>query len=803
MFIAKIKSMKHLTIAFLCIPLSFIYTQNAIAQTQILDATASYEAGSAFSYTVNTDSYIYGVEPSGLTGNNLRLSNFQIDIGNGTEIFEIIRLADRINIFRINNSTISGEKQLLFYEDAGSSGSTYSLRPSFLNTMEEALLNKIINRGTDNVFANAGGTNNNNIERIDFIFDNGLIVPTDLSGEGFTVLERGGNDDFKIAAITGLDGNGNPDSFGNVVDIDRTTDWGGTQYGFATEVLASSNPSDDLTQTASVGSQTISGVFVSYNDLGLSTGNKIFGYALGGGDASTNSADWVTAANFPTNTPASSDGAGGMDLVAGGSVSSRSNISVSVQLEGGECWRMLSSPVTTSYANLLENLWTQGVPGSDYADAGPENSNVLIWPNDATGFDPADWQAPSDLTDPITPGTGFIVSVFSDDDFDGTPEGFSKTLTATGSANSGSFSPDLNTSSDGWTLIGNPYDVSIDFDDLTKSQLTNVAYVYDRNAGGDTNGNAGGWQTTNGSVGDIQNGVIAAMQGFFVQNSGTSPSITFEEADQTTGGEFYGKEDETIKSFLRFQLTGEELINSAWLTLSENGSNQLIPGDALELTPFSTDFATLAFNKSGDKLLDIAQFPGQGSTEIQFHAESTRPGDYNLEITDFNLKPGINVTLIDNETGQEIPVTKNFKYKFKIQGFEKENSQSIKCSNLHDSMSKFKPNAQKAIDGHRFSIRVDGVSKNEEVPTEVGLDQNYPNPFNPTTQISYHIPQQSNVLLEVYDLAGRKIQTLVDGSVAAGSYQVTFDAANLSSGVYLYRLTAGNQVFSRKLTVIK
>jgi hypothetical protein len=795
-------------VLFIILFLLFYSSPLLIAQTGIDDINASYTGASSTSYDEGGDTYTYGVVPSGESGNNLILSDFQIDVGAGVETFDVIRLADRINIFRVDNSNVSGEKQLLFYENGGSSGSNINLRPGFLNTMEEVLLNETINRGTDNVFANTGGTNNNNIERIDFIFDDGLVVPTDLNGEGFTVMERNGNDDFKIAAITSLDSNGDPDGFGTVLDVVQA-DWGGSQFSFETEVLSSDTPADNLERTASVGTQTLSGVFVSYGDLGFSTGDQFFGYALAGGDASTNPADWPTANNFPTNTDAGSQGAGGMDLLAGGSVSSRSNVEISVDLTGGPCWRMLSAPSATTYANLLSNLWTQGVPGSDSPppETASSNANVLVWPNDVSGVSPTDWVTPTNLTDPIPAGTGFIVSVFEDDDFSGTvetEEEFPKTITATGTANSGSISPTLNsTNSSAWTLVGNPYDVPVDFDLLTKSDLTNVAYVYDRNASGITNGNSGGWQTTNGSVGDLKDGVIAPMQGFFIQNSGGSPSLTFEEADQTTGGEFYGKEDEINKSVLRFQLTGEELINSAWLTFSESGSNQLIPGDALELTPFSTDYATLAFNKSGEELLDIAQFPGKGSIEIPFHAESTIPGNYSIEITDFDLNPGINLTLIDNQTGEEVPVTKNFKYEFEIQGFKKENSQSIKCNNLHDSMSKFKPNAQKAIGEHRFSIIVDGASETEEVPTEVGLNQNYPNPFNPTTQISYQIPQQGNVLLEVYDMAGRKIQTLVDESVAAGSYQVNFDASNLSSGVYVYRLQTGSQVLSRKLTVIK
>jgi hypothetical protein len=83
------------------------------------------------------------------------------------------------------------------------------------------------------------------------------------------------------------------------------------------------------------------------------------------------------------------------------------------------------------------------------------------------------------------------------------------------------------------------------------------------------------------------------------------------------------------------------------------------------------------------------------------------------------------------------------------------------------------------------------------------LWQNYPNPFNPTTIISYDIPKLSHVSINVYDVLGRKIETLVDAERLPGHYQVTFDASRLPSGIYFYRLTAGSFVQTKKLMVIK
>ncbi len=89
------------------------------------------------------------------------------------------------------------------------------------------------------------------------------------------------------------------------------------------------------------------------------------------------------------------------------------------------------------------------------------------------------------------------------------------------------------------------------------------------------------------------------------------------------------------------------------------------------------------------------------------------------------------------------------------------------------------------------------------VPTGFALQGNYPNPFNPSTTISYSLGNSDVVTLSVYDLSGREVATLVNGYRAAGTHQVTFDAANLASGAYIYKLTAGNQTASAKMILMK
>ncbi len=118
------------------------------------------------------------------------------------------------------------------------------------------------------------------------------------------------------------------------------------------------------------------------------------------------------------------------------------------------------------------------------------------------------------------------------------------------------------------------------------------------------------------------------------------------------------------------------------------------------------------------------------------------------------------------------------------------------------------------IDGKYFyrlkQIDFDGSYKYSKVievniiqPTEFVLNQNYPNPFNPTTIINYSIPKASFISIKVYDVLGREIETLVNDEKPSGNYKIEFNGSKLTSGIYFYRMQAGDFVETKKLTVLK
>ena len=113
---------------------------------------------------------------------------------------------------------------------------------------------------------------------------------------------------------------------------------------------------------------------------------------------------------------------------------------------------------------------------------------------------------------------------------------------------------------------------------------------------------------------------------------------------------------------------------------------------------------------------------------------------------------------------------------------------------------------------HVFTVRslqidsmkvVTSIPYELEIPSGYSMEQNYPNPFNPTTTISFTLLESQHVKLDVFDIKGRKVSTLVDGVQESGTHNIVFNASNLSSGTYIYRISSGDFVYSRSMLLVK
>jgi len=96
-----------------------------------------------------------------------------------------------------------------------------------------------------------------------------------------------------------------------------------------------------------------------------------------------------------------------------------------------------------------------------------------------------------------------------------------------------------------------------------------------------------------------------------------------------------------------------------------------------------------------------------------------------------------------------------------------------------------------------------GATGLEALPESFTLESNYPNPFRSSTTIGFELPEETEVVVEVYNVLGQRVETLVNEKMSAGRHEVNFEASNLSSGMYLYRMKAGSFVETGQMTVVK
>ncbi len=117
---------------------------------------------------------------------------------------------------------------------------------------------------------------------------------------------------------------------------------------------------------------------------------------------------------------------------------------------------------------------------------------------------------------------------------------------------------------------------------------------------------------------------------------------------------------------------------------------------------------------------------------------------------------------------------------------------------------KFDGNGDIYLDNIYFSKTVSAIEEIKgSIPSAYAMEQNYPNPFNPNTKIKFSLPQANHTVLKVYNLLGQEVATLLNESMNAGTFEVTFEALNLTSGTYIYSISSGNFTAVKKMMLIK
>lgn len=290
-------------------PVTFYVLQNNNTQTSSEQTAPGWNTSNPFG-TSNQFRIHYGQAANGTGGVEREIIGFNV----GNRSFS--RKAgmngnpfDRVVVNRHphrNGDTINA-----FYEFTSNSGNNLFLATSYVPTLESLINSYVCNRGSDNLFSNSA-TTRSNIERVDLIQTTGIWVQN-AAAQGFLINERGGNDNFKVAVISGVNSEGRASSLGTLLQI-TASQWGRVGPSIQTRVMSRRMTSDaTLRPKEDIAAQTISGIYISFADLGISNGNLVYGLAIFPNDV-TPTMDLIGLTNVPTNT---SQTDGGLDMIAG------------------------------------------------------------------------------------------------------------------------------------------------------------------------------------------------------------------------------------------------------------------------------------------------------------------------------------------------------------------------------------------------------------------------------------------------------------------------------------------------------
>jgi len=218
-----------------------------------------------------------------------------------------------------------------------------------------------------------------------------------------------------------------------------------------------------------------------------------------------------------------------------------------------------------------------------------------------------------------------------------------------------------------------------------------------------------------------------------------------------------------------------------------------------ELGPFSlltpADGAELTLTPDDNTLVSITWEPSENATNYTWRA-ITPGGNF--------ADPLLSLAADNNGSASSLTLPVSAIYETLVGlGIEENTSVTVEWTVWATAGTAGPLQADEVFEVTFFLDNGTNIESNFGLPTAFELAQNYPNPFNPTTNIAFNLPQTTDVTLEVFNLQGQKVATLVNNTMPAGSHTVTFNAENLSSGIYLYRITAGNFTQTNKMLLVK
>jgi hypothetical protein len=550
-------------------------------------------------------------------------------------------------------------------------------------------------------------------------------------------------------------------------------------------------------------------------------------------------------------------GTGKIVLASGSRYLNYSNSTPALQVQqtmtGSAGWRMLTAPVSTTVGSLLSgNCVTQGFTGSTYPSWQP---NFLWWDETSQGTSLQAWRQPSNSSDLLTMGKGYMYYVFNGaakPDASGnysdvlpltmttlgteqpltTAFDFHVTATTRSTVSQNTTFVDSNAADYGWNLVGNPTPSTINWSagsGWTKNNIDGTVYIWNP---ADT---VGGYKTWNGTTGNLGSGLIAPFQAFWVKANNSSPVLTCNNNVKSSGAAFLGKVAvDSLTSpppVLTLTLSANGKQTQAYVMFSRTGKISYDAYDAFSLVPLTDNYLILyTVAGTGQYAMQIQNLPDTNLTDpltLPLYlggAVGGQPLSASFTLSwkfDGHLPNGWHLMLMDDAAGNADSMTtvgsKTFQYDTPTDIIPTSSGLLLKSSGTSSDQTSmlllqrpvaFSVPAAKLsktnTSASRFRII---VSTNNDlsgyIPTSPELLQNYPNPFNPTTNITFSIPTRSRVTIQVYNILGQKIAILTDQEYTAGNHIVVWNASNIASGVYICRMTAADKTQTKKMVVLR
>ena len=461
-------------------------------------------------------------------------------------------------------------------------------------------------------------------------------------------------------------------------------------------------------------------------------------------------------------------------------------------------WRMLAAPCAG-----------RGRSDLSFANSITGNDEVQLYDESAGG--PGNrWLTVASGTS-LPQGQGFIAYLFDDAALTLAPGfgiGFSGCTETTGDFDRTGL--DVN---EQFYLAGNPYYTSFDLSDgldLVAAGHQATVQVWDPTASGGT----GSYQLL---VSGTANDKLAMGQGFMVQRTTVgagAATLPFKAAGRTTGGTFLGKGEaassDVAQLDLRLEGTNDagvqvhdEAATILFLTQATHGWDAY---EATKYTPLTATYATVAVQgeRNGESVaLALASYPLalQQPLALPLQIDGRGyDGPLTLSWPTLDLLPEAWVLeLEDPETGSRINLRETTELTFSFTSPSGKGEGATTTASVPTSMA-----AQPGSE--RFVLHIDptvNTSTEAETPHTFALEAAYPNPFNPQTTLAYSLAAPVYVRLAVYDALGREVRVLQDGPQPAGQHRMVFDARDLSSGLYLYRLETPAFQATRSMLLLK